>query len=420
MNAFRAVIFLVIALPVIAEAWANDPTFESINAAFGAELLSDENLWDDNAEAVAHRLSLPSESKTSNDSSFRKYPSSDERIFDCRPYSCALLAEDGLPSSFSLVFANKGDAVTLTTSKSDRKQMRLKADQIRDLQPSIRADQKQITKTLTNLFGEPVADRFGQGRETRENVKRWDWKGHAFLLAAPREEYVALRIMPTEAADIGGKSRITDTEIRKRVATRVDSRPNGDVILKDIPMVNQGLKGYCVPATWERVMRYMGIPADMYVLAMAGQTKEGGGSSIDKIARGAKESIVRSGRKVEKASIKLGPVHVSRYIDRGLPIMWTMYSTEEFNTAANSRAELRRKISLDSDEWKKALSEARKNSQKFKIDLDTGHVCMIVGYNKETEELAVSDSFGPEFAERWVTTEEAAAISADCFNIIDF
>jgi hypothetical protein len=97
-----------------------------------------------------------------------------------------------------------------------------------------------------------------------------------------------------------------------------------------------------------------------------------------------------------------------------------MYSTEEFNTAANSRAELRRKISLDSDEWKKALSEARKNSQKFKIDLDTGHVCMIVGYNKETEELAVSDSFGPEFAERWVTTEEAAAISADCFNIIDF
>jgi hypothetical protein len=36
-------------------------------------------------------------------------------------------------------------------------------------------------------------------------------------------------------------------------------------------MVDQGPKGYCVPATFERAMRTMGIDADMYLLAMVGQ-----------------------------------------------------------------------------------------------------------------------------------------------------
>ena len=32
-----------------------------------------------------------------------------------------------------------------------------------------------------------------------------------------------------------------------------------NVVVTDIPMVDQGPKGYCVPATWERYLRYLGI-----------------------------------------------------------------------------------------------------------------------------------------------------------------
>ena len=103
---------------------------------------------------------------------------------------------------------------------------------------------------------------------------------------AQKDEYVALRIMSAKSADEGGKSRVPDSEIVARSKTRVERRPNGDVVLKDIPMVNQGPKGYCVPATWERVMRYMGVPADMYVLAMAGNSGAGGGTSVAAIAAG--------------------------------------------------------------------------------------------------------------------------------------
>ena len=413
-------IFLPILLATMVSAQASSPSPAEVNSSLGLELFSDENLWDDEAEMVAKRLGWPLESQTSTDSSFRKYPVADELILKCRPYSTVLLAEGGAPSSLSLVFANKGDAVIRTTTDSDRETRSRQNDQIRDLPKLIRTEKNKITATLVSLFGEPIADRFGQGRETRESVKRWDWNGHAFLLAAPRDEYVALRIMPTESADAGGKSRIPDSEIRARVPSRVENRPNGDVVLKDIPMVDQGPKGYCAPATWERVMRYMSVPADMYVLAMAGQTKEGGGTLLADIAAGARESIVRSGRRIETVKIKPDPVNVSRFIDQGLPLMWPMYSTPEFNDAVNSRAKQRREIPVDSTEWRKTLSEARKAARKFKKYSDAAHICMIIGYNKETDEIAVSDSWGPGFAERWITAEEATAVSQGEFQVIRF
>jgi hypothetical protein len=403
----------------LAGAQASTPGFEAVNEAFGADLFSDDNLWDDEADAVAKRLGWPRESLTSTDSSFRKYPPADSRILGCRPHSTVLLAEQGTPSSLSLVFANKGDSIIRTTRHSDRDTMRLQNEQIRDLQRTIREDGKNLAETLTTLFGEPVADRFGQGHQTRENVKRWDWNGHAFLLAAPREEYVALRVMPSESADAGGKSRIPDQEIRQSVAARVERRPNGDVILKDMPMVDQGPKGYCVPATWERVMRYMAVPADMYVLAMAGQTREGGGTSLSAIAAGARESIARSGRNIENASLKPDPISLARYIDRGLPIIWAMFSTNEFNNAANSRKKARAEMA-DPADWKSQLAPARRAARKFRTDRNSGHVCMIIGYNKQTGEIAISDSWGPEFAERWVTPEEASAVSQGVFQVINF
>jgi hypothetical protein len=47
-----------------------------------------------------------------------------------------------------------------------------------------------------------------------------------------------------------------------------------------------------------------------------------------------------------------------------------------------------------------------------------GHACMIIGYNEETEEIATSDSWGPEFEERWMTVEEAEAISQGTMQIL--
>jgi hypothetical protein len=394
-----------------------EPSPGEINTACGAPLLTDENLWDDDANAVAERLKLAVESKTSDQASFRLYPPAEALFLGARPFSQSLLAEKGKPTGLSFVFANKGDAVSLVTGMPDNAEVYVSRADLRENRKAIEADAKALESTLTALFGPPSDAKLGEGRETREKVLRWNWRGHAFLLAAPRGEYVALRVIPADVADSGGKTRVSDALVKERLAARVERRPNGDVILRDMPMVDQGPKGYCVPATWERVMRYMGIPADMYVLAMAGKTDPGGGTSGNDIAWAVRDTLMAAGRRMDSPTVKLTPEGVAKFIDEGLPIMWAMFSTDEFNAAADERMR-RRKDMGDPAAWSASLEEARGAAKKWRIDPETGHVCMVIGYNETTGELAVSDSWGPQFAERWVTDEEARAVSQNRFFVI--
>ena len=414
--------FLVIFFVFLIVGPASAVTFEEVNALFGIPLWTDDNLWDDDVAATAKRLGWPEESNISTDSSYRKYPGAEEVVLGTRPYSLTLYGENNHPLRLSLMFANRGDSVDflfdVEDAKVKRAQERQQEKQIRDLKGIIQKDAKSISAALTTLFGAPTVDRYGQGRQTRESVQRWDWNGHAFLLASPRDEYVALRILPPELADTQGKARIPDAEMKERLLARIEERPNGDVILRDIPMVNQGPKGYCVPATWERVMRYMGIPADMYILAMAGGTITGGGTHVADIVNAAREAITRGGRRLDSEKGKISMATVKKYVRKGVPLMWTMFSLPEVNQDLGTRMGPRQTMT-DPVEWKKSLTPARLAAKRIRTDNERGHMCMIIGYNEKTDEIAVSDSWGPQFAERWMTVEEANAVSQGEFMIIN-
>jgi len=47
-----------------------------------------------------------------------------------------------------------------------------------------------------------------------------------------------------------------------------------------------------------------------------------------------------------------------------------------------------------------------------------GHVRMIIGYNEKTGEVAISDSWGRGSEERWMTMEEASAVSQREMTVI--
>lgn len=397
--------------------WA-EPDFNELNTAIGETLFSDDNLWDDDAASVAARLQWPEESKTSTDSSYRHYPKESALFLGSRPYSQVLYGESGLVSGLSIMFANKGDAVSSESSATTATERRERTGQIRDYKRAIQQDRTTLKNALTALLGEPIADRFALGNRSGDPVMRWDWKGHSFLLAAPRDEYVSLRIVSSAVADSRGRSRLSDAEMRERALSRVEHRSNGDVVLGDFPMVNQGPKGYCVPATWERVMRYMGVPADMYVLAMAGATGEGGGTSMTQLLNGAKAAITAAGRRSSSTALKLKVADVARVIDRGVPIVWGMFSTDDYNDALKSRMRDREAMT-DSKAWGESLQQARKDARKFRQDKSSAHACLIIGYNKDTRELCVSDSWGPSYRERWVTEEEAQAVSQNSFFVIE-
>lgn len=363
-------------------------------------------MFDDAIDDVANRLQLPRESETSVSSSFRVYPGEKAKVLGCRPFSLALYGEGGKVSQLSMVFANKGDE-----PESD-----MVNGKVGEL---IARDAACIEETLRGVLGEPVKSKFGSGHSATEKGLRWDWNGQTILLVAPKGEYAAVRVLPTSVADGEDAQRVPDSVLREQLAARVERRENGDVVLADIPMVDQGPKGYCVPATWERALRYLGIPADMYILAMAGSTSKGGGTYVKDMVAGASDVVRKNGRRLSFGSGRIDSLGVSRTIDKGLPILWSIYVDPELNREVTQRSKPRKDVT-DWNAYAAGLKAARSNARRLAPDHANGHMCMIIGYNRKTREIAISDSWGPEFSERWITDEEAQAIHAGDTVIINW
>ena len=97
-------------------------------------------------------------------------------------------------------------------------------------------------------------------------------------------EYLRLTLMPKgeakvkhgaaakKPAGVAGKAKIRDN---------VTKSPNGDVFIDNVPMVDQGQKGYCAAAVSERVLRYYGNPIDEHEIAQQAGTQARGGTSVE-------------------------------------------------------------------------------------------------------------------------------------------
>jgi hypothetical protein len=385
-----------------------------LNEAIGHEVFRDSwRLWDEDVSKIAKRLQWHQESQTPYSSSYRRYTGASYQFLDARPYSVAAYGDDrGLLARISLVFANKGDSFSGAGMGEDHFEESENLTTMEKFERMLEIDAESIAKALTGVLGEGERQRYGEG-ENRRYVTRWDWNNHAFILSEEEEEYVSLMVVSVEEADNTGRlDRISDEEMSKRLVGNVVREDNGDVRIKNIPMVNQGPKGYCVPATFERAMRYQGVPADMYLLAVAGGTAPGGGTNTQRLFNEVESMVRRKGRRPD--DVDLDPVRlrtVQRYIDDGVPIMWQMCSLEAYNRVANERTAKRKDVTDWSAYAKEIADEADENAERWEEVKDNFHVCMIIGYNEATEELAVSDSWGARYEIRWVHVEEADAVS---------
>jgi hypothetical protein len=392
---------------------------ETVNEVLGLPLFGEVSLWESPAADVAAKLALKRESETKVQSSFRAYPKVDAMLFGAHPYSIALYAGEGKVTSISMVFANKGDLFGSKGSAEMHFDKDAPPEQAAKLlATAMEKDIAAITAKLKTTLGEPQKQRFGDG-EARRNVFRWDWRGHSILLSETEGEYVGVQIETAAFADSGGKMKRTPEDIvRARVKANVETRPSGDVVINDLPMVDQGPKGYCVPATAERAMRYLDVPADMYVLAMAGNTKFGGGTSVSTLLEGVGRDIKRKGRTFDSWSGEMKLKDLTKLIDKGVPVIWALYSTKPFNETANKRTADRKAVT-DWAAWKTKLTGEAEATTLAK-DEDSGHVVLIMGYNKDTGEIAFSDSWGERYRERWITIAEAEKVSQQRFYVVGF
>ena len=375
---------------------------------FGLALLPPSS-WDEtSAKNWATTLQLPMESETKYQSSYRTYCSPQVQIMGANPKSIALIATDDHPDQLTLVFANKGDSAGEGVPFKNGPVRVLVLEKA--VAKAISADADSLRKKLTSLLGKPKKQMFGDFGKTRESTERWDSDATAILLIEKPSEYVALRVLPSKSVDQTEKpQRISDIAMRERMKENVIHRPNGDIVVGNIPMVDQGPKGFCVPATYARALLYAGVPADLYLLALLGRTDVGGGTSVFAMESSARALAAIYGRSITSVSPNLDLAKLESFFEKGIPLTWAMDVDEEINRDLSLR--LKQRASSDLPTWNKILDPKRKAARSLRKNPNNGHVCLLIGCNRKTAELATSDSWGPEFTERWITVEEARALS---------
>ena len=410
---------------MVAEASGNaaDASAEA-NDAFGQPLLNgSESLWKEDAAAVAKRLGLRLESSVELSSSYRRYTKIDYLFAGAHPYCITLYGdEDGKAQQLSLVFANKGDFGSTAGFGEDHfKKANPDREAPMTLADAIDADAEIIATQLTKTLGEPIKQYYGE-KEDKRRVERWDVDSQSILLSTQDDEYTSLLIVSTENADAEGKvDFIKDSELKAKLIENVKHESNGDVLIKNIPMVNQGPKGYCAPATFERAMRYMEVPADMYLLATAA-TAVGGGTNTTLLADTSKRIIRSKARKVRELDLQddFEISKLKKYIDKGVPVLWQMRSLTAYNEIANRRTKERSKVE-DFSAWAVEIAEEAEGVVPQLESVEANyHICMVVGYNEATNEVGVSDSWGPRYELRWVNVDVARAVTSRGGFVIDF
>lgn len=104
---------------------------------------------------------------------------------------------------------------------------------------------------------------------------------------------------PERLASSGRRAESGAAKGAKKIVDNVIRDPRGDVFIDNVPMVDQGQKGYCAVAASERVLRYYGVDVDEHEIAQAAGTSAEGGTST----RGMKDSVQAIGRKYKLATV---------------------------------------------------------------------------------------------------------------------
>lgn len=287
-----------------------------------------------------------------------------------------------------IIYANKGDSA---------KQKKVNR--------TISRTAKELSGTLTKLYGPEKRKNYGM-KNMQTRVSYWDAGNGEILLDFIRSEYVIVHINMAPATPQEVEKEQSPKHIKgKDFSDNVKTNKFGDAFIPNIPMINQGSKGYCVPATVERVLRYYGITdLNMHQIADKANTGKGGGTSLNNVISALTPVCNATGlKKVLTGDVKLQTV--KRHIDRGCPLFWVMYTNPEYEEIRNQSRRERSKYT-NPKEWLKV-------TRKFKAPSKGGsHMCLIIGYNEKTDEIAVTNSWGDhEIQPSWVPVKIARKVS---------
>ena len=261
-------------------------------------------------------------------------------------------------------------------------------------------DFKKRLATTGRVIGEQLAIRPSRKKANPAQgmlTEGWMWisaRGMAVLEHNPEApnnvEFLRLRLARRDAQGAYAaamKSRAGASVSLSDLPKFVERDSEGNVYVKDLPMVDQGQKGYCVVASTQRLFEYYGIACDQHQLAQIANADPERGTSILSIIEELGAIDHRFKTRFEAIAVAAASKpglyelkdkrHVGdmvderdfqrtirKSIDDGIPLLW----------------------SLELGKYEEEPSIAQQSGG--------GHMRMIIGYNDKTNRIIFSDSWG--------------------------
>lgn len=341
---------------------------------------------------------------------------------------------EGNPAKLTFSIYNRGDAETLIHS---RDQFEARVNELRDaISKRLGVKPTERGKDKTSAV---AAEGFVWMASPSAYLLEYSYQREMKSRDVPfRAEFIRLRIANVGMGSRGAVAATAGTTApvsRSGLPANVKRETNGDVFIANVPMVDQGPKGYCAVATAERVFKYYGIPVDQHEMAQIADTTDGGGTSPDKMyaalnkLEGRLKVSVRviedweykkfmdkvadynkEAKRAKKPEVDASPRDNVIYINEIIEQM----DGEVLKIARTERdragfGKFQRNVAALIDQgipvmWSVSLGLL---PEKEIPQANGGHMRLIIGYNAKTAEMLYSDSWGAEHALKRMPTANA-------------
>lgn len=356
-------------------------------------------------------------------------------FFDQDVVECVVRFADGTPENIMISYFNRGDATQPLSEE--------------DFQEMVRTMILRLTRTLR------VQPRPGNHNSTRSDVRDdsriWQRAKIQFELSysySPpagddpfRAEYVRLTAKKFRAGEMPASAytAVNPYEIRNNITSDPDS---GDVWIENIPMVDQGPKGYCAAATSERILRYFGQEVDQHQVAQIANTSSRGGTSSDDLQKAMHavgrqydysisthiewdfedflKMIERYNRAARKKDLREVALDDSSVIN--ISQIYKAFDPETFLEVRMSRKSDYNKFTDTVRKYVDGGCPLAWSVQLglFKESTPTGaggHLRMIIGYNLQKQEIIYTDTWGRGHEKKSMPMDQAFTITNSLFSL---
>lgn len=276
---------------------------------------------------------------------------------------------------------------------------------------------KETVAALDEAFGTKGKAKQLNKKDTGVKVKatEWQWENGTARLESCDQEFIRLGVAEdAEGLKVGGaNAAVHKNSLRSNVRTDGTAK-----WIDGIPMVDQGQKGYCVPATLARVFGYYGMDGvDMHAMAALCESSGSTGTSTREMQQ-ALEDISRRFHvrltQIDGLHKDLSEIYAAYNklaIGAGKPTLTEVKMGDNLDEADETL--LMKALKIKPADITKWLKPVKKNVDEGipLLWLVPGHMRMIIGYDPGKKEIIYSDSWGANAAKEHMSMTQAYVIS---------